>query len=133
MTQQRKTSIFSVVVGVVAVLLIGACASQSTKVPPEQAQGAVNLMSDIALELNKELQADLFLNVRLVTSEAQLVIQVSDLWYTALPDYLRARVMDDWIARWTNAASGYGWTGLARIQVVDAAGKQVAYKSRAIP
>ena len=49
-----------------------------------------------------------------------------------IPKHLQDRLIDTWIGDWKTVAGNNGWTGLARVQFVDVAGKQVAYKSRSI-
>ena len=81
---------------------------------------------------NLELGTKLFTDISIQSEAAQLELRVSDIWHTT-PDNLRDRMVDEWIGAWMTIAGNNGWTGLARVQFIDSAGEQVAYKSRSIP
>ena len=81
---------------------------------------------------NLELGKKLFTDIKIQSEAAQLELRVSDIWHTT-PDNLRDRMVDEWMGAWMTIAGNNGWTGLARVQFIDSAGEQVAYKSRSIP
>lgn len=120
--------------GIVA-LLLTACGDiepQNADVSQSMQEGAYNLMSDRMDNVNEGLPVQLFSRISLTPEEARLVLTVTDTWY-GLPDYMQERIVSDWTSAWTRIAGNYGWTGLARFQMLDQAGKQVAYESRMIP
>jgi len=119
-----------IIVLVVSLPSEGEATSKPT-VTEESAKSA----SDAALartnNLNEQLEENFYMSTRIQRENAQLILTVSDLWYST-PEYLQDRVVNDWIGFWTLVAGNNGWTGLARVQFVDTAGKQLAYKSRTI-
>ena len=109
-----------------------ACTPQAASVSQEKGEQAFQIMSARMNNTNEQLGEKLFTNIRLQPDDARLVLTVSDLWYTAVPKHLQDRTVDDWAGSPPMIAGNHGWTGLARAQFVDVAGKQVAYKSRSI-
>ncbi len=77
------------------------------------------------------LGTKLFTNISIQSEDAQLNLKVSDSWY-ATPDNIRNKVVDEWLGAWITIAGDAGWTGLARVQFIDRAGEQVAFKSGSI-
>ena len=125
---------FLLIIGLsVGLLGILACGSldQSEGVTAESGQAASNFMEARRVLYNEETGERLFTNVKVQREEAQLVLTVGDIWY-GIPKHLQDRLIDTWIGDWKTVAGNNGWTGLARVQFVDVAGKQVAYKSRSI-
>ena len=81
--------------------------------------------------VNARIGAKLFTNISIQSEEAQLDLKVSDIWYTT-PDNIQDKLVDEWMGAWMTLAGEKGWTGLARVQFIDRARDQVAYKSRTI-
>ena len=81
--------------------------------------------------MNAQLGAKLFMNISIQSEKALLDLKVSDIWYTT-PDNTQDELVDEWMGAWMTIAGEKGWTGLARIQFIDSAGEQVAYKSGTI-
>ena len=81
--------------------------------------------------MNKQIGTKLFTDISIASEEAQLDLKVSDIWYTT-PDNIQDELVDEWMEAWMTLAGEKGWTGLARIQFIDSAGEQVAYKSGTI-
>ena len=77
---------------------------------------------------NAILGTKLFMKIRIHSEEAQLDLKVSDEW-RATPDNTRDKLVDEWLEAWMTIAGDAGWTGLARVQIIDMAGERVAFKS----
>jgi len=82
-------------------------------------------------DMNARIGTKLFTDISIQSEEAQLDMKVSDIWYTTL-DNVQDELVDEWMGAWMTIAGEGGWTGLARIQFIDSAGEQVAYKSGTI-
>jgi len=80
---------------------------------------------------NALLGTKLITNISIQSEEAQLDLKVSDIWYDT-PDNIRDNEVDEWLGAWMTVAGEAGWTGLARVQFIDRAGEQVAFKSGSI-
>ena len=116
--------------GLIVLLLILAC-TESLPTSTPRAEFALSSMITRAENINEQLGDNLFTDVKLQQKDAQLVLTVSDLWYIT-PKHLQDREVDGWMGVWSATAGNSGWTGLARVQFLDKAGKQVAYKRRSI-
>ena len=113
-------------------LILVGCSTEVQEVSVANVESALSLMKARAQNNNEQLGFNLFQYVEIKRSTGQLTITVEDTWY-GVEDFMQDRTVDDWIGVWTVIAGNNGWTGLARLQFIDAAGKQVAYKSRSIP
>ena len=132
----KKTG-FSWAAMIVSLVLLGVFACGATIQQDEGVSKASLRSTKIIVQTrgdnaNLELGKKLFTDIKIQSEAAQLELRVSDIWHTTA-DNLRDGMVDEWMGAWMTIAGKNGWTGLARVQFIDSAGEQVAYKSRSIP
>lgn len=117
---------------VLGVVACGSASQQDDGVSKASLRSTKVLMGARVDNANLVLGTKLFTDISIQSEAAQLELKVSDIWHTT-PDNLRDRMVEEWMGAWMTMAGDKGWTGLARVQFIDSAGEQVAYKSRSIP
>ncbi len=125
----RVAIIFSFVL--LGVFACGATIQQNDGVSKASLRSTEIIMKARGDNANALLGTKLFMNISIQSEEAQLDLKVSDMWQ-ATPDNTRDKVVDEWLEAWMTIAGDAGWTGLARVQFIDKAGEQVAFKSGSI-
>ncbi len=133
----NKKAVFSWAAMIVSLVLLGVVACGSTSQQDDGVSEASLRSTKVMMQArgdnaNAGLETKLFTDISIQSEAAQLELSVSDIWHTT-PDNLRDRMVDEWMGAWMKIAGNNGWTGLARVQFIDGAGEQVAYKSRSIP
>ena len=113
------------------VLACGTAIQQNDGVSKAALRAANVLVGSRGDHMNAQLGAKLFTNISIQSEEALLDLKVSDIWYTT-PDNIQNELIYAWLGAWMTLAGEKGWTGLARIQFINSAGEQVAYKSGTI-
>ena len=133
----NKKAGFSWAAMIVSLVLLGgfACGAtiqQDDGVSKASLRSTKIIMQTRGDNANAGLETKLFTDISIQSEAAQLELTVSNIWHTT-PDDLREIMVDEWMGAWMTIAGNNGWTGLARVQFIDGAGEQVAYKSRSIP
>lgn len=123
----------AIIVGLALLGLVacGAASQQNDGVSKASLRSTKIMMQARGDNANLTLGTKLFMDIKIQPEEAQLDLSVSNIWYTT-PDNVRDRMVDEWMGAWMTIAGDNGWTGLARVQFINSAGEQVAYKSRPI-
>ena len=131
--RKSLSSLALLIVGVVlmGVLACGAAAKQDDGVSKAALRSTNVLVRSMTDNTNAKIGESLITKFKIQSEDAQLDLSVSDRWKDT-SDTVQDSMVDDFMGSWMTIAGENGWTGLARINIIDVEGEQVAFESRII-